>query len=164
MSKSADTKKNNPKAVSKSGGDSARLTLKDKALDLNVLHATMGPDVIDIQNLYGKSGCFTFDPGFTSTASCESKITFIDGNEGMLLYRGYPIEQLAEYGDYLETCYLLLYGDLPTQAERRKFDQSITHHTMVQEQMSIFFRGFRRDAHPHGHHGGRRWRSVGFLS
>ncbi len=148
MSKSADSKKTNPEAVSKSGGDTARLTLKDKTLDLDVLHATMGPDVVDVQNFYKRSGCFTFDPGFTSTASCESKITFIDGNEGMLLYRGYPIDQLAEYGDYLETCYLLLYGDLPTQAERRKFDDEITHHTMVQEQMSIFFRGFRRDAHP----------------
>ena len=148
MSKSADSKKTNPEAVSKSGGDTARLTLKDKTLDLDVLHATMGPDVVDVQNFYKRSGCFTFDPGFTSTASCESKITYIDGNEGLLLYRGYPIDQLAEYGDYLETCYLLLYGDLPTQAERRKFDDEITHHTMVQEQMSIFFRGFRRDAHP----------------
>ncbi len=149
MSKSA-SKNANPKAVSKKDGseDKALLHLKGEDYDLDILHATMGPDVLDIQNFYRRTGCFTFDPGYTSTASCESKITFIDGEKGILLYRGYPIDQLAEYGDYLETCYLLLYGDLPTQAERRRFDWEITHHTMVHEQMSSFFKGFRRDAHP----------------
>ena len=91
---------------------------------------------------------FTYDPGFTSTASCESKITYIDGDEGILLYRGYPIEQLAEHGDFLETCYLLLYGELPTAAQKADFDYRVTRHTMVHEQMSRFFQGFRRDAHP----------------
>ena len=145
MSKSA---KSNPGAAGKDAGDKARLNIRGETLDLDILKASMGPDVIDVQNFYRRSGYFTYDPGYTSTASCESKITFIDGNEGTLLYRGYPIDQLAEYGDYLETCYLLLYGELPTQAERRQFDDAITYHTMVQEQMSIFFRGFRRDAHP----------------
>lgn len=91
---------------------------------------------------------FTYDPGFTSTASCESKITYIDGDKGVLLYRGYPIEQLAENGDFLETCYLLLYGELPTAAQKAEFDRSVTYHTMVHEQMNRFFHGFRRDAHP----------------
>ena len=91
---------------------------------------------------------FTYDPGFTSTASCESKITYIDGDEGVLLYRGYPIEQLAEHGDFLETCYLLLYGELPTAAQKADFDYRVTRHTMVHEQMNRFFQGFRRDAHP----------------
>nr|WP_051929296.1 citrate synthase [Thermopetrobacter sp. TC1] len=128
--------------------ETARLTIGENTYDLPIRKATMGPDVIDIQNLYRRSGYFTFDPGYTSTASCESQITFIDGEKGILLYRGYPIEQLAEYGDYLETCYLLLYGDLPTQAERQRFDNEITRHTMVHEQMRTFFQGFRRDAHP----------------
>ncbi len=148
MSKSDKPVKTNPEAVSKDAADKAHLDIRGKKLDLDILKATMGPDVVDVQNFYKRSGYFTFDPGYTSTASCESKITFIDGDEGTLLYRGYPIDQLAEYGDYLETCYLLLYGELPTQAERRQFDDAITYHTMVQEQMSIFFRGFRRDAHP----------------
>ena len=130
------------------GGERATLHVRGESYDLDVLKATIGPDVIDIQNLYRRTGLFTFDPGYTSTASCESKITFIDGEKGVLLYRGYPIEQLAEYGDYLETCYLLLYGDLPNQEQRRKFDADITYHTMVHEQMRAFFQGFRRDAHP----------------
>ena len=98
--------------------------------------------------LYSKTKVFTFDPGFTSTASCESKITFIDGDEGVLLYRGYPIDQLAENGDFIETCYLLYYGELPTPSQRRKFRNDITHHTMLHEQMVLLFQGFRRDAHP----------------
>ena len=128
--------------------DKAQLRVHDKDLELNVLHGTMGPDAIDVRTLYRQAGVFTFDVGYTSTASCESKITFIDGEKGILLYRGYPIEQLARYGDYLETCYLLLYGDLPTQEERARFEHEITRHTMVHEQISSFFRGFRRDAHP----------------
>ena len=104
--------------------------------------------MIDIGALYKETKSFTFDPGFTSTASCESKITYIDGDEGVLLYRGYPIEQLAEEGDFMETCYLLLYGELPTPAQRKKFETTITYHTMVHEQMALLFRGFRRDAHP----------------
>ena len=106
------------------------------------------PTVVDISKLYGKTGMFTYDPGFTSTASCESKITYIDGDEGVLLYRGYPIEQLAEHGDFLETCYLLLYGELPTPQQKADFDYRVTRHTMVHEQMNRFFHGFRRDAHP----------------
>src|SRR5216110_4085947 len=113
-----------------------------------LLEGTVGPEVIDISKLYGEAGLFTYDPGFTSTASCESKITYIDGDEGILLYRGYPIEQLAEHGDFLETCYLLLYGELPTAAQKADFDHRVTHHTMVHEQMSRFYQGFRRDAHP----------------
>ncbi len=146
-----DGKPTNPQAIRKdeaASPDTARLTIGENTYDLPIRKATMGPDVIDIQNLYRTSGYFTFDPGYTSTASCESRITFIDGEKGILLYRGYPIEQLAEYGDYLETCYLLLYGDLPTQAERQRFDNEITRHTMVHEQMRTFFQGFRRDAHP----------------
>ena len=95
-----------------------------------------------------ETGIFTYDPGFTSTGSCESKITYIDGDEGVLLYRGYPIDDLAEHGDFLETCYLLLYGELPTAAQKTDFDDRVVHHTMVHEQMSRFFQGFRRDAHP----------------
>ncbi len=124
------------------------LTVGGKSVDLTVAHGTLGPDVLDIRALYGETGMFTFDPGFTSTASCESKITFIDGDAGVLLYRGYPIEQLAEHGDFLETCYLLLYGELPTPAQKADFDYRITRHTMVHEQMARFFQGFRRDAHP----------------
>jgi len=108
----------------------------------------MGPDVIDIASLYKDTGTFTYDPGFTSTASCDSKITYIDGDAGILLHRGYPIEQLAEHGDFLEVCYLLLYGELPTKAQKDDFDYRVTRHTMIHEQMSRFFTGFRRDAHP----------------
>jgi len=127
---------------------SSTLTIDGKQLDLPVYHGTLGPSVIDISKLYGDTGIFTYDPGFTSTASCESKITFIDGEEGVLLYRGYPIEQLAEHGDFLETCYLLLYGELPTAAEKADFDMRVTRHSMVNDQMTRFFQGFRRDAHP----------------
>jgi citrate synthase len=127
---------------------SATLTLDGKAFEFPVYKGTIGPDAIDIGKLYGQTKAFTFDPGFTSTASCLSAITYIDGDEGVLLYRGYPIEQLAEKGDFLETCYLLYYGELPTPAQRKQFDKNITYHTMVNEQMALFFRGFRRDAHP----------------
>ena len=113
-----------------------------------VRSGTIGPDVIDISKLYAETGMFTYDPGFTSTASCESAITFIDGDNGVLLHRGYPIDQLAENGDFLETCYLLLYGELPTVAQKADFDHRVSRHTMVHEQMSRFFSGFRRDAHP----------------
>ena len=112
------------------------------------MDGTIGPQSLDIGKLYAQTGMFTYDPGFTSTASCESKITYIDGDAGVLLYRGYPIDQLAEHGDFLETCYLLLYGELPTPAQKADFDYRITRHTMVHEQMARFFQGFRRDAHP----------------
>src|SRR4051794_25719636 len=128
--------------------EKATLSVGDRTYDLPVCHGTVGPDVVDIHALYGEAGVFTYDPGFTSTASCESKITYIDGDQGILLYRGYPIDQLAEHGDFLETCYLLYYGELPTPSQRKEFEYAITHHTMVHEQMSQFFRGFRRDAHP----------------
>ncbi|WP_068316390.1 citrate synthase [Polycladidibacter hongkongensis] len=126
----------------------AKLSIGDESWDLNVRSGSVGPDVIDIASLYGQTGKFTYDPGFTSTASCESKITFIDGDEGTLLYRGYPIEQLADHGDFLETCYLLLYGELPNRAQKEDFDFRVTHHTMIHEQMRSLFSGFRRDAHP----------------
>jgi citrate synthase len=126
----------------------ATLTLDGVSFDLPVHSGTMGPDVIDITKLYGETKAFTYDPGFTSTASCQSAITYIDGDEGVLLYRGYPIEQLAEQGDFIETCYLLYYGELPTATQRKDFEKNITYHTMVHEQMAMFFRGFRRDAHP----------------
>src|SRR6187402_109878 len=126
----------------------AVLTLNDKTVELPVRSGSIGPDVVDIGPLYKNTHAFTYDPGFTSTASCESKITYIDGDEGILLYRGYPIEQLAENGDFLETCYLLLYGELPTKAQKQDFDYRVNHHTMVHEQMTRFFQGFRRDAHP----------------
>ncbi|MBP6116217.1 MAG: citrate (Si)-synthase [Neisseriaceae bacterium] len=115
---------------------------------LPVLSGSLGPDVVDIRALNKETGMFTFDPGFVSTASCESKITFIDGDKGQLYYRGYPIEQLAENSDYLETCYLLIYGELPTAEQKKEFEHVIGHHTMVNEQLTWFFRGFRRDAHP----------------
>jgi len=126
----------------------ARLTLGDKTLDLPILRPTVGPDVIDIRKLYAEGDVFTYDPGFTSTAACDSTITYIDGDVGELLYRGYPIEQLAEKSHHLEVCYLLLYGELPTAAQMQDFEQRVTRHTMVHEQMHNFFRGFRRDSHP----------------
>ncbi|MBN2906506.1 MAG: citrate (Si)-synthase [Rhodobacteraceae bacterium] len=126
----------------------ATLTLGDKSIELPVLSPSDGPDVIDIRKLYGAMGVFTHDPGFTSTSSCESTITFIDGDKGELLHRGYPIDQLAEKSHFLEVCYLLLYGELPTAAELEDFENRVTRHTMVHEQMHNFFRGFRRDAHP----------------
>ena len=127
---------------------SAILKVGDKSVELPVKTGTIGPSVVDIGKLYAQTGMFTYDPGFTSTASTESKITYIDGDEGVLLYRGYPIDQLAEHGDFLETCYLLLYGELPTAAQKADFDYRVTRHTMVHEQMNRFFNGFRRDAHP----------------
>ena len=126
----------------------ASLKVEDKEVSFPVMEGTLGPDVIDIRTLLKETGTFTFDPGFTSTASCESKITFIDGDKGQLYYRGYPIEQLAENSDYLETCYLLIYGELPSAAQHKEFVETITKHTMVHEQLTWFFRGFRRDAHP----------------
>lgn len=119
-----------------------------ETLELPVLEGTLGNDVVDIRTFTKGTGMFTFDPGFVSTASCESKITFIDGDKGQLYYRGYPIEQLAEHSDYLETCYLLIYGELPTAEQKEKFVNTVTRHTMVHEQLTWFFRGFRRDAHP----------------
>ncbi|MBL4928605.1 citrate synthase [Fuscibacter oryzae] len=127
---------------------SAKLTLDDKTFDLPVLSPTVGPEVLDIRKLYGEADVFTFDPGFTSTAACESAITYIDGDKGELLHRGYPIEQLAGKSSYLEVCFLLLYGELPTAAQLADFESRVTRHTMVHEQMHQFFRGFRRDAHP----------------
>ena len=132
----------------KASNKTATLTVGNKNYDLPIHSGSVGPDVIDIGKLYGQSGLFTYDPGFTSTASCQSKITYIDGDAGVLEYRGYPIEQLAENGDFLETCYLLLYGNLPTAAQKKDFDDRVIHHTMVHEQMARFFQGFRRDAHP----------------
>ena len=133
-------------------GTSDTVTLTDnrtgKTLTMPVLHGSTGPDVIDIRKLYGETGFFTYDPGFTSTGSCESQITFIDGDQGILLHRGYPIEELAEHSDFMEVCYLLLHGELPTAKEKHDFVYTITRHTMVHEQLSNFFRGFRRDAHP----------------
>jgi citrate synthase len=126
----------------------ATLTIDGTSMDLPVKSGTMGPNVVDISKLYSQAKVFTYDPGFSSTASCESDITYIDGDEGVLLYRGYPIEQLADHGDFIETCYLLYYGELPTPSQRRTFEHAITHHTMVHEQITRFFQGFRRDAHP----------------
>ena len=125
-----------------------KLALGTKTLELPVYHGTIGPDVIDIRRLYADGGVFTFDPGYTSTGSCESSITYIDGDVGELLYRGYPIEQLAEKSHFLEVAYLLLYGELPTAAQLEDFESRVTNHTMLHEQMAYFFRGFRRDAHP----------------
>ena len=118
------------------------------SMDLPVYQGSVGPDVIDIRKLYGQTGMFTYDPGFLSTASCQSAITYIDGDKGELLYRGYPIEQLATNCDFLETCHLLLYGNLPNAAAKADFTKRVTNHTMVNEQMQFFLRGFRRDAHP----------------
>jgi len=126
----------------------ATLNLDGKTYDLPVYAPTLGPNVLDIGKLYAQADVFTFDPGFTSTAACESAITYIDGDKGELLHRGYPIEQLAKESHYLELCYLLLYGELPTAAQQADFEARITRHTMVHEQMHNFFRGFRRDSHP----------------
>ena len=134
--------------MSDKNSENAKLTVNNENLDYNVDKGSIGPDVIDISKLYSETGKFTYDPGFTSTASCKSTITYIDGEEGVLLYRGYPIEQLAEKGNYLETCYLLLNGELPNQSQYNEFDDIITNHTMVHEQLNRFFTGFRPDAHP----------------
>ncbi len=118
------------------------------SVEFPVYKGTVGPDVIDIRKLYGETGMFTYDPGFLATASCESAITYIDGDKGQLLYRGYPIEQLAVNCDFLDVCYLILNGELPNADQKKEFDHQVTHHTMVHEQMQYFLRGFRRDAHP----------------
>jgi len=129
-------------------GDTAKFGVGEKTVELPVLKGTVGPDVVDIRKLYGETDVFTFDPGFTSTASCESKITFIDGDKGVLLHRGYPIDQLAEESSFLEVCYLLLHGELPNAAQFTEFEHNITYHTMLHDQFDKFFSGFRRDAHP----------------
>ncbi len=126
----------------------ATLSFDGKTIDLPMYSPTAGPDVVDIRKLYAEAGVFTYDPGFTSTAACESTITFIDGDEGVLLHRGYPIDQLASKSHFLEVCFLLLYGELPSAAALEDFENRVTRHTMVHEQMHNFFRGFRRDAHP----------------
>ena len=128
--------------------EKANLKMNDNLYDFDVHEGTIGPDVLDISKLYAQSGKFTYDPGFTSTANCKSTITFIDGEEGTLLYRGYPIDQLAEQGNYLETCFLLLNGELPNQDEYNKFEETINEYTLVNEQLNRFFTGFRPDAHP----------------
>jgi citrate synthase len=126
----------------------AKLILDGKEYDLPIHSPSAGPDVLDIRKLYAQAGVFTYDPGFTSTASCDSTITFIDGDKGELLHRGYPIDQLASKSHYLEVCYLLLYSELPSPAELEDFESRVTNHTMIHEQMMYLFRGFRRDAHP----------------
>jgi len=126
----------------------ATLTVDGTSYDLPVMSPSAGPDVIDIRKLYAQAKMFTYDPGFTSTASCDSSITFIDGDKGELLHRGYPIDQLAGKSHFLEVCYLLLYGELPKAAALEEFENIVTYHTMIHEQMMYFFRGFRRDAHP----------------
>jgi citrate synthase len=130
------------------GAKVGTLALNGKDVQMPVRSGTLGPDVIDVGRLYANTGCFTYDPGFTSTANCSSKITYIDGEEGILLYRGYPIDQLAEHSSFIEVCYLLLHGELPTRAQYDLFRNTITRHTMVHEQMTRFFTGYRRDAHP----------------
>ncbi|MCS5599547.1 MAG: citrate synthase [Rhodospirillales bacterium] len=135
-----------------SQSDKKTFTLTDNSsgeqIELPVMEGTVGPRVIDVRRLYAETGCFTYDPGYTSTGSCESRITYIDGEEGVLLYRGYPIQELATNCDYPEVCYLLLYGELPTQKQQSKFEHDITYHTMLHEQLNTFYRGFRRDSHP----------------
>ena len=144
---SFDPKTTHRQEAAKPAG-SATLTLHDKQYEFPVVSGTSGPNVIDITKLYGLSGDFTYDPGFTSTVSCKSDITFTDGERGMLLYRGYPIEQLAEHSTYLETCHILLYRDLPNKDRYLDFKNRVASHTMLHEQMHRFFSGYRRDAHP----------------
>ncbi|MFA7602471.1 MAG: citrate synthase [Novosphingobium sp.] len=129
-------------------GNQAKLSTGGKDFDYPVLSGSIGPDVVDIRKLYGQTGMFTYDPGFTSTASCESALTYIDGDEGVLLHRGYPIGQLAEQSSFMEVSYLLLNGELPNQGELDEFTRTITRHTMLHEQLMSFYKGFRRDAHP----------------
>ena len=138
----------NNKASGAKPAGTATFSYMNKRLELPVLSGTEGPNVVDIRKLYGDADLFTYDPGFTSTASCESDLTYIDGDKGILLYRGYPIDQLAKHSTFLEVCYLLLRGELPTPKEMAEFDHTITFHTMVHEQLTFLFRGFRRDAHP----------------
>ncbi len=135
-----------PEATTQAG--SATLTLHDKQYEFPLISGTSGLNVVDIRKLYGQTGAFTYDPGFASTASCKSDITFTDGQHGILLYRGYPVEQLAEHSTYLETCHILLYGDLPNKERYLDFKKRVTSHTMLHEQMHRFFSGYRRDAHP----------------
>ena len=142
MNNKSDTKKSTAKSYTLTDNGSGQ------SFELPVIQGTVGPDVIDVRKLYAETGCFTYDPGYTSTGSCESKITYIDGDEGILLYRGYPIDELAEKSDFLEVCYLLLYGELPTQDQKHKFEHDIVYHSMLHEQLNYFFRGFRRDSHP----------------
>src|SRR3954466_15283149 len=134
------------------GQSAGTMTLTDdatgKSIKLPVIEGSIGPKVIDVRKLYAQTGYFTYDPGFMATAACRSSITYIDGDEGILLYRGYPIQELAENSDFMEVSYLLLYGELPTAEQKKQFVHDITHHTMVHEQLSTFYRGFRRDAHP----------------
>ena len=139
----------NDKTATKSA-DTVTLTDNStgKSIDFPVMDGTIGPRVIDVRRLYAETGMFTYDPGFTSTASCESAITYIDGDEGILRHRGYSIEDLAKHSDYLEVCYLLLYGDLPRESDKKSFTETILRHTMVHEQLLYLYRGFRRDAHP----------------
>ncbi len=128
--------------------DNAKLQVAGKDVEFPVRSGTIGPDVVDIRKLYAQTGAFTYDPGFTSTASCDSALTYIDGDEGVLLHRGYPIGQLAEESSFMEVAYLLLNGELPSGDELTKFTGTITRHTMLHEQLAGFYRGFRRDAHP----------------
>lgn len=128
--------------------ETIKLTVADKSWTFELRSGSEGPDVIDIGSLYDKTGMFAYDPGFTSTASCESAVTFIDGDEGVLRYRGYNIDQLVKQRSYTDVCYLLLNGELPELEQSKEFESHITYHTLVHEQMSHFFRGFRRDAHP----------------
>ena len=126
----------------------AKLELGGGSHEFPVLEGSVGPDVVDIRKLYGQTGAFTYDPGYKSTASCESALTYIDGNEGVLLHRGYPIGQLAEHSSFMEVSYLLLNGELPNQGELDDFSYTITRHTMLHDQLRQFYQGFRRDAHP----------------
>jgi citrate synthase len=139
-------------ASAKKSASQAAVTFVDtpnkRSFEFPIIKGTIGPDVIDVRKLYAETGYFTYDPGYTSTGSCESQITYIDGDEGILLYRGYPIEDLAEHSTFMDVCYLLLYGELPTQEQHAKFEHDITYHTMLNEQINYFFRGFRRDSHP----------------
>jgi citrate synthase len=128
--------------------DTAKISIDGKTIELPILKGTTGPDVVDIRKFYAESDAFTYDPGFTSTASCESKITYIDGDAGVLLHRGYPIGELAERSTFVDVCYLLLNGELPNAAQYTEFDHTITYHTMLHDQFDRFFQGFRRDAHP----------------
>src|SRR6266852_2103809 len=134
------------------GAVTGSMTLTDnatgKSIELPVIDGSIGPKVIDVRKLYAQTGYFTYDPGFMATAACRSSITYIDGDEGVLMYRGYPIQELADKSDFLEVSYLLLNGELPTAKQKVQFVSDITHHTMVHEQIATFFRGFRRDAHP----------------
>jgi citrate synthase len=126
----------------------AILTIDGKSIELPILQGTCGPEALDMRGLYQETGLFSYDPGFTSTASCSSNITYIDGDAGILLYRGYPIEQIVENCNFLEAAFLLIYGDIPTHDQKQDFEKMISQHTMVHEQLRSFFHGFRRDAHP----------------